>query len=240
MRETQMYTKLARHYDRIHRFVNYQAQADFIASQFGKHNQSGGKRVLDVACGTGTHANLLAGKGFSVVGLDKSRDMLEQARRKGKNIEYVLDDMKDFRLDARFDLVICMFNSILYNLDRGELKRTLLNFKSHMERGGLLIFDAFGKSAGIEKKDFMYELEEGGVRIISVYMTRYDQKENHLIFDNHFIINEELVHDYHIAGAFTHHDIIDAIREAGLEIILAERLMNDFSYTYVCRKERKG
>jgi len=232
-----MYSKLAKYYDKMHHFMNYQGQVDFIIKQFKKHNQSGKKNVLDVACGTGNHANLLMKGGFNIVGIDKSNYMLEQARKKNKSIKYVLGDMKDFKLDEKFDLVICMYNSILYNLNKEEIKKTLINFKEHLDNGGILIFDAFEKSAGIEKKDFLYELKEDNIHIISVYLTRYNQKDNHIIFDNYFIINEELVHDYHIAGAFTHHDIVDTLREVGFEIIIAEKFRNAFSYTYVCKKK---
>ena len=236
MKKTQMYTNMAKHYDKMHHFVNYQGQVDFIINQFEKHNQSGQKRVLDVACGTGIHANLLVKKGFSVIGVDKSKDMLKQAEKKDRSIEYILGDMKSFGLDEKFDLVVCMYNSILYNLNKEQLKQTLLNFKSHMEEGGILIFDAIDKSAGIEKKKFLYELKEDDSHIISVYLTRYNKKDNILIFDNYFIINGKLVYDYHKAGAFAHQEIVDAIRGAGLEIIVAEKFRDDFSYTYVCRK----
>ena len=239
MKKTQMYTKLAKYYDKMHHFFDYKGQVEFIIDQFEKHNKSGKKKVLDVACGTGNHANLLVKRGFDVTGIDISKDMLKQAKKKDKRIRYLLRDMKDFKLNERFDMIICMFNSILYNLDKNQLKKTFRNFYTHLEKGGILIFESFDKQVGINLTTFLYNKRFDDLHIVSVYITRYNKKEDILEFDNYFIINGELVRDCHKAGAFTHKDFINSIESAGFEIIKTNKNVlrkNDFTHKYVCIK----
>lgn len=235
-KKTQMYTTLARHYDKMHHFVNYEGQAEQVISEHSKHCQSGGKRVLDVCCGTGIHAGILSKRGFDVTGLDNSPEMLSVAKEKKGKVEYIQGDMKTFKLTESFDLVMCMYNSILYNRTRKELAKTLKNFYDHLKKGGILYFESFEKTRGIERGKFLYELKEKKNHIISVYLTDYLVEENLLVFDNYFIINEKLYHDYHKAGAFMDRDIIEILRETGFEIIKSERINNAFSHTYVARK----
>ena len=236
MNNTAMYSTLARYYDRMHHFIGYRGQVDFISGRFAEFNNSGGKDALDVACGTGNHANYLAKLGFLVTGIDKSKDMLAQARLKNESVRFMLGDMRDFNLDKEFDLITCMFNSIMYCMNGKELLGTLRNFREHLKRGGILYFEAFDKIAGIENMDASYELNEGGLKISSLYRTRYDKERDILIYDNTFVINGKEYRDYHEAGAFSHQDYLDALKEAGFEILLAERVSNAFSHTYIARK----
>jgi ubiquinone/menaquinone biosynthesis C-methylase UbiE len=235
MKKTLMYSKLARHYDKMHHFFNYKKQVEFILKNYKKHNKSQSKRVLDVACGTGIHASMLSKRGFEVTGVDISREMLEQARKKGGKVRYILMDMRKLSLNERFDLITCMYNSILYNVNKNQLRKTLVNFYNHLEKGGMLIFDAFDKTAGINEKKFLYELK-GDTHIISVYITRFNRKEDILEFDNYFIINGKLFHDYHHAGSFTREQIAGILESVGFEVILIDKKKGVMSHTYVCRK----
>src|SRR5215210_2187124 len=74
-----------------------------------------GARILDVPCGQGRHAHLLAEAGFDVDGLDYSRDLLERARHRGtgKRLRYTRGDMRVLpaRWSGRFDAVLNLFTS---------------------------------------------------------------------------------------------------------------------------------
>lgn len=95
-------------------------------------------RVLDVACGNGMHAMMLARMGASVTGADISRAMLDQARRRavdtGLDVRWIHAPMQDIaeRVEGPFDAILCLGNSLPHLLDGRELTRALAGF------GGLL------------------------------------------------------------------------------------------------------
>ena len=136
-----MYREFAKHYERIYSYKDTAKEVKFILVVLRKHGVRG-KEVLDVACGTGRHADLLAGKGFTVVGIDKNEGMLRIARRKVPKAIFYRCDMKSFRLPRRFDAILCMFTSMNYNTRMEDLVRTLCNFERHLSDGGIIVFDA--------------------------------------------------------------------------------------------------
>ncbi|HEU5097440.1 MAG TPA: class I SAM-dependent methyltransferase [Roseiflexaceae bacterium] len=114
-----------------------------------------GRRALDLACGTGTLALLLADAGWEVVGLDSSAAMLAQARAKAEavaalgQVEFVLGDMRALKIEnaelnifnSRFNLVTCVYDSLNYLLDERELAACFEGVAHVLAPGGLLIAD---------------------------------------------------------------------------------------------------
>lgn len=138
-----LYKTYAKYYDSIYYESQgkwYKKQVNFIISQI-KQFKIKGKRLLDVACGTGNHAKILKQKGYSVTGVDLNQEMLKIARKKVKGIRFIQQDMKKLKLNKKFDVITCFFSSIHYNKNLKELKKTLINFYKHLDATGILIFD---------------------------------------------------------------------------------------------------
>ncbi len=96
--------------------------------------------LLELGCGTGT---ILAGLGSfeSLTGIDRSAEMLAIAREKVPDARLMEGDIADFDLDERFDVVICVFDT-LNHLPRFELWQALFACaRAHLNAGGLFIFD---------------------------------------------------------------------------------------------------
>jgi SAM-dependent methyltransferase len=127
-----------------------------------------GRRALDVACGTGTLALLLADQGWDVIGVDSSPAMLEQARAKAENmatpgpVAFVQGDMRGLRieneklnigqvaettssqfsiLNSQFHLVTCVYDSLNYLLDERDLAACFEGMARALAPGGLLVAD---------------------------------------------------------------------------------------------------
>jgi len=103
------------------------------------------KSCLDLACGNGVASIILAKEGIKVIGLDLSTEMLElarnRARKAGLKINFVHADMRDFKLDQRVDLAICLYDSLNYLLKLSDLQRTFKNVHESLSENALLIFD---------------------------------------------------------------------------------------------------
>ena len=228
------YTKLARYYDKIYHYIDYKKQVSFIIKLIKKYNQSKNNKILDVACGTGMHTDLLQKEGFDVTGFDISEDMLREAKKKNSKINFIQGDMKKLDLSEKFGTIICFFNSILYNKGE-EMKKTLINFYNHLEKGGILIFDAVDKSMGINSKKEEYKYEDDNLKILFKPQWIYNQETNIMELDIDFIVNEEKLHDHHIMGAFSFDELKHILKEANFEII---ELFNSDNKTavFMCRK----
>lgn len=103
-----------------------------------------GARVLDVPCGQGRHAHLLAEAGFDVTGLDYSPHLLATARRRGtaSTLRYVRGDMRRLpaRWTGRFDAVVNLFTSFGFFLDPRDDARVIGEFARVLRPGGVLVW----------------------------------------------------------------------------------------------------
>lgn len=98
------------------------------------------KTVLDIACGTGIVTNGLSQK-FTIEGLDLSEGQIEVAKSKYPNIPFHQANMTSFKLDKKFDVALCLFNSINHLSDFNDWKKTFTNVKKHLNQNGTFIFD---------------------------------------------------------------------------------------------------
>jgi len=142
MSDSNLYKKYAKYYDKIYSEKDYESEAEFIKWAVQKHKTSTGNKLLDVACGTGNHMQFLKDQ-FSIVGVDINPEMLKIAKKKVAKVKFIKGDMKNLMLDKnnKFDVIICMFAAIAYNLNYKELKSTLKSFNTYLKPGGVLIFD---------------------------------------------------------------------------------------------------
>jgi SAM-dependent methyltransferase len=96
------------------------------------------RKVLEPGCGSGRIVEALANRGLHVVGLDRSRPMVEIARRRmkaaGVDAELVVADMTEFDLDRRFDGAVCSINTLAH-LSPGDLVRHLEQMGRHLPAG---------------------------------------------------------------------------------------------------------
>lgn len=133
-------------YDAMYAQKDYAGEADVLERVFERY---GGdvKRVLDLGCGTGRHAVELGGRGFEVIGVDRSEGMLGEARSRaaaaGAAVTFELGDLRNVRIDARFDAVLMMFAVLGYQIENQDVRGALRTARSHMETGGLLVFDVW-------------------------------------------------------------------------------------------------
>jgi len=103
------------------------------------------RALLDLACGEGSFAVAMAGRGYAVTGVDSSVDMLRLAREKATEadgrIEFLEQDMRSLSLEGQFDLVTCWFDSLNYLLSVDDLKACYSGVHKALKPGGLFMFD---------------------------------------------------------------------------------------------------
>lgn len=128
-----------------HTYRRYRDDVDFyvrLASRLGGP-------VLELGVGTGRVALALAEAGVDVVGIDRSREMLERARerlakrprRVRERIELRQGDMRTLRLRRRFSFVMAPFNAFQHLHEQGDIEGALATCRRHLGPNGRLAFD---------------------------------------------------------------------------------------------------
>lgn len=102
-----------------------------------------GKDILDLGCGTGNSMLPLLEKGFNVVGIDGSSEMLKIAEKKLINYSTELYnyDITNFNLDKSFDLIISVDDVINHLTEKDMIDKCFASVKKHLSDSGLFIFD---------------------------------------------------------------------------------------------------
>lgn len=136
------YTDFASIYDRlISEDIDYTAIADYIEKIF-ERLKINPELVLDMACGTGSLTDILSRRGYDMIGLDLSDEMLAVAKKKNPQILYLCQDMCSFELYGTVDAICCMTDSLNYILDDEDLFKIFDSAKRcYLNPGAPFIFD---------------------------------------------------------------------------------------------------
>jgi len=106
-------------------------------------------KILDLCCGQGRHSLELAKRSFKVTGVDRTEKYLEKAKSKASeknlSIEFIKDDMRNFKRANYFNAIIIMYTSFGYFEDHNENTKVLRNSFSSLRKKGLLLIDVVGK-----------------------------------------------------------------------------------------------
>lgn len=137
------YTDFAYIYDKLID-QDYEKWADYIEEIF-KINGKDPKLVLDLGCGTGSITNILAKRGYDMIGVDLSPDMLNVAREKAVDQEldvlYLCQDVREFELYGTVDAIICTLDVLNYIIDLKDLEHVFALVKNYLNPDGIFIFD---------------------------------------------------------------------------------------------------
>ncbi len=229
-----LYTTKAKMYDRMIQSAgkHYKEESKLIANILRENIKEEKPLVLDLGCGTGTHAAELIKHGFNVICGDLNKEMLAIARKK-TNAECIQIDMKHFSLKQKVDAIICLYNTILYNQNAEELLSTLCSCYKAMKQGGTLILQLTNPALFKKSKDiaFPWRLSSKEIIIQSTFV-RVPRMMHHFSFINLDSKTEES--DWHEMRIFSIAELKDSLKKSGFNRI---KLMKEKATLYIiCRK----
>lgn len=184
--------------------------------------------VVDLGCGTGTLTELLAGKGYDMIGVDNSQEMLEAALFKKQEsqseILYLCQDMRELDLYSTVGTVVCVCDSVNYLLENDEVEETFALVNNYLYPGGLFIFDfntvykyekVIGDAVIAENRDacsFIWENYYHGEERLNEYdLTIFVQEEGELF---------RRFTETHFQRGYTLEEMKGFVEKAGMEIVL--------------------
>lgn len=172
------YGPLAGVYDELTGDVAYEKRADYLERLFSR-SRIPVHTVLDLACGTGTMTALLTRRGYELIAVDASPDMLAQAREKAADLVgeppvFLNQSMPELDLYGTVDAAVCCLDSLNYLTRPQDVRRTFQRLRLFIAPGGLLAFDinAAAYLRSLDGQMFLDERED----VYCVWRTEYGKR----------------------------------------------------------------
>ncbi len=214
------YKNFSAYFDTIMDFLDYN---DWI--NFTKENIKEGSTILDLACGSGIFLVNMNLYGYPTDGLDLSNQMIDLCRDKmfinHINTDLYTENMVDFKIDKKYDVITCYFDSINHLNTIEEVNQMFENVYNHLNKGGLFLFDVFSYSRFLEADntdisedfdDFSYRWKMNislpntlhhhiYINGIDTFEEKYDEH----YYDYKELINKKLFKKIKVVGDFNKH-----------------------------------
>lgn len=182
-----MYSAFARYYDQLTGNISYEQRASYfdgIIKDFG----APGPILLDLACGTGSLSLAFAEKGYDVIGVDASPEMLSVAMEKkleqGRDVLFLCQDMCDLDLYGTVDVTVCALDSLNHLPCPEQVQAAFRSVSLFTAPGGLFLFDVnspYKQRQVLGNNTFVYDCDE----VYCVWQNSYDIEQDsvHLSLD---------------------------------------------------------
>jgi SAM-dependent methyltransferase len=161
----------SKYYDLLYKDKDYTGEAEYIHSLAQKYNP-GATSLIDLGCGTGRHAFLLAEKGYQVSGVDLSEEMLEVAKVKYAHpkIAFYQADATKVRLNKKVDVATALFHVVSYQTTNENLTGIFQTAQEHLNDGGIFIFDCWYGPCVLSEKPVVRvkRLEDEKIKLIRI------------------------------------------------------------------------
>lgn len=224
----QQYTGFAMFYDYFMSDIPYDEWTEYVHTLLKEYGVQRGI-VCELGCGTGEMTMRLAEKGYEMIGIDSSEDMLSVAMDKqseeGTNILYLNQDMREFELYGTAAAFVSVCDSINYILEPEELVQVLKLVNNYLDKNGIFIFDlkteyfynkVLGNSVFADNSDecsLIWENEyDSEKRQNSYTLTIYNKLEDE---DGLY----ERIDEEHFQRAYSVEEIKQLLEKAGMEFV---------------------
>lgn len=220
----QVYGRFAGIYDKLMGDVNREEWASYLLSFVKKENA----QIVDVACGTGEFSWRFAKSGYNTIGMDISEDMLfvaaEKARKNGVAVPFVCQDMREFSLHKKVDVISCACDGVNYLQNDEDAYAFFERARSFLKRGGILMFDVSSEyklenilscnTFAFEEEDCAYiwqNMYDPVSRLVKMDVTFFEKKENTDVYERFC--------ETHIQRAYKQEELRALLKKAGFEKI---------------------
>ena len=213
------YNDFASVYDRLTTDINYKEFVSYVEKILLKH----GKKphlILELACGTGNMTKEFNLKGYDVIGVDKSKDMLSVAKEKCPDNLLLNQDMTSFELYGTVDAVVCLLDSVNYVTNDNDLLKMFKLVNNYLEYDGLFIFDINSEHKLLNiigNNTFVYDSEE------IFYTWENEVIKDKVEFYLNFFIQEngkyQRIEEIHTEKVYKLDKLIKIIEKSGLEYV---------------------
>lgn len=224
------YSSFAAVYDMFMDNIPYDEWCKYLTTLLQEYGVSEGL-VLELGCGTGTLTRLLAARGYDMIGVDVSAEMLEIAAERSVEIGtepgilYLLQDMRDLELYGTVRAVVSICDSVNYLMEYEDLVEVFKRVNNYLDPGGIFVFDlntTYKYEQLLGEQTIAENREEGSF----IWENYYNAEEQVNEYDLTLFIREEdqryrKYEETHYQRAYSLETVKQAIETAGMEFVTA-------------------
>lgn len=193
----------------------------FIDNLYSNLHIKPADKILDLACGAGRHALYMASNGNNVTGIDLSSNSIHEAKIKAiergisNHVDFSVQDMRNFELNAQFDFVFNLFTSFGYFDSKAENEDVLLCAKRHLNPHGTLVIDYLNSELVRANGEESYTKSISGIEF-----------KIHKYFEGDFVMKEievndqgSTIHFREQVQLFAPNELETLLKKSGFEVI---------------------
>jgi SAM-dependent methyltransferase len=241
MPKLKLYSELAEIYDQLYLVTfNYEQDAEFVDSILKKYQIT---EFLEVGCGSGHLAKILFEKGYQITGVDLYKEMLQIARKRLPEVEFIQQDIRELKLARKFDAIIAMGRMFTYMITNEDVEQSIASVARCLNAGGIFLFDNFSAPHFIqnfkENEEKIHEVNLGHRKIKRISLNTWNLKHGVTFnWNAKYKIEEQgklrEIEDESVLRAFFPEELEYFLRREEMEIV--ELLDRDFAFVVLAQK----
>lgn len=254
-----VFDSYSQYYDLLYNDKNYDLEVDYVNKLIKSFNPKS-KSILELGCGTGIHAGLLAKLGYTVCGIDKSDSMLEKAIQRKNNLQnniaeklsFNKGDVRTYRSNEQYDIVISLFHVMSYMETNEDVMQSIQTAKKHLKKNGLFIFDCWHGPAVLKDRPTSRSkiFNNENIQVTRISTPEMNLKKNTVNINFNIVIQNKkteeenhLQEEHKMRYLFTE-ELNDFVIANDFKIVCAEEWLtkkplseNTWNACYVCKKK---
>jgi len=222
---------------------NYEQDAEFVDSILQKYQI---KEFLEIGCGSGHLARILFGKGYKISGVDRYEEMLQIARKRLPEVEFIQQDIRKLKLDRKFDAIIAMGRMFTYMTTNKDVEQSISSVARCLNPNGIFLFDNFSAPHFVknfkENQEKIHAVDLGSRKIKRISVNTWNLK--HGVTFNWYAkyqIEEQgklkEIEDESVLRAFFPEELVYFLNREGLETV--ELFDHDFAFVILAQKRNE-
>ena len=221
-----IYSGFARGYDLVMKDVDYPRWAQYVLDLVDRYRIHG-RKILNLACGTGSTEAVWSSAGYQVTGIDQSESMIAEALRKNASkprLRFLVGDMRVLNLGQEFDFVFCLYDSLNYLTHPRDVRDCFQCAANHLRPGGAFIFDVATESNILQNftnttyaenfEDFAYIWENE----YSIH-TKVCRSDFYFFYRGAGASTFTRSHEIHYQRIYTNRELLKWLKESGFEFL---------------------